>query len=138
MKINFDKFNREKIKLDINKITKGLEPEIVYKDELMYGVGNIVQNAVQYSKINVLANISWNDKNIQINVIDDGTGFSKETLDNIGNPYISSNNKNGMGLGIFIAKNLIENIGGKIDITNNENSIGSNIEIVLNKDILLI
>ena len=43
-----------------------------------------------------------------------------------------------MGLGIFIAKNLIENIGGKIDITNNENSIGSNIEIVLNKDILLI
>ncbi len=138
IKINFDKFNREKIKLDINKITKGLEPEIVYKDELMYGIGNIVQNAVQYSKINVLANISWNNKNIQINVIDDGTGFSKETLDNIGNPYISPDKDKGMGLGIFIAKNLIENIGGKIYFKNNENSNGSNIEIILNRDILSI
>ena len=103
----------------------------------MYGIGNIIQNAVQYSKKMVLANISWDNKNIKINIIDDGPGFSKEILDNIGNPYISSNKKNGMGLGIFIAKNLIENIGGKIIIKNNENFKGSNIEIMLNTDNLL-
>ena len=138
IKINFDKFNRAtKVKLTINLLSEGSEPSILYKDELMYGIGNIIQNAVQYSKKMVLANISWDNKNIKINIIDDGHGFPREILDNIGNPYISSNKKNGMGLGIFIAKNLIENIGGKIDITNNENSIGSNIEIVLNKDILL-
>ncbi|PPR46158.1 MAG: Sensor histidine kinase RegB [Alphaproteobacteria bacterium MarineAlpha5_Bin8] len=137
IKINFDKFNRRNIELNINLVTNKKEPTIIYKDELMYGVGNIIQNAVQHCKNNILVNISWDNKNIKINIIDDGPGFSKEILDNIGNPYISSNKKNGMGLGIFIAKNLIENIGGKIIIKNNENFKGSNIEIMLNTDNLL-
>ena len=39
---------------------------------------------------------------INIEIIDDGN--TKEVLDKIGTPYISSTNKKSMGLGIFIAK----------------------------------
>ena len=53
-----------------------------------------------------------NLKYLSIMITDDGSGFSRDILDKLGEPYINKNNK-GMGLGIFIAKNLIENVNGK-------------------------
>ena len=48
IKINFEKFNKNK-KLIINKKTNNEEPEIIFKDEIMYALGNIIQNAIFYS-----------------------------------------------------------------------------------------
>ena len=134
---NFEKFKNLKINMKINISSNGSEPRIKYMDELMYGIGNIIQNAIQHAKKNITINISWNKEVINILIIDDGKGFSKEILDQIGNPYISKNKDNGMGLGIFIAKNLIENIGGKILFNNNPNNIsGSKVEIELKRELL--
>ena len=134
---NFEKFKNLKINMKINISSNGSEPRIKYMDELMYGIGNIIQNAIQHAKKNITVNISWNKEVINILIIDDGKGFSKEILDQIGNPYISKNKDNGMGLGIFIAKNLIENIGGKILFNNNLNNIsGSKVEIELKRELL--
>ena len=36
------------------------KPTIFFKDEIVYGLGNIIQNAIQHSKTKVLVNISWN------------------------------------------------------------------------------
>ena len=52
---------------------------------------------------------------------DDGTGFSKDIIDKLGEPYISKIMKE-WDLGIFIAKNLIENMGGKIFYNSKENN----------------
>lgn len=131
IKTNFEKFNNNKINLTIDYLSKGKEPFIQFKDELMYGVGNIIQNAIQHAKKNILVEIYWNQNNIRFKIIDDGEGFSRDILNNIGNPYISNNKNNSMGLGIFIAKNLIENIGGKISFKNNNISNGSIVEILL-------
>ena len=134
---NFEKFKNLKINMKINISSNGSEPRIKYMDELMYGIGNIIQNAIQHAKKNITINISWNKEVINILIIDDGKGFSKEILDQIGNPYISKNKDNGMGLGIFIAKNLIENIGGKILFNTNLNNIsGSKVEIELKRELL--
>ena len=48
-------------------------------------------------------------------------GFSKDIVDKLGEPYISEN-KEGMGLGIFISKNLIENMGGNIKFYNSKDN----------------
>ena len=138
IKINFDKFNNKNIKLNISILKKDIEPKILFKDELMYGIGNIIQNAIQYSKKEIKVNISWSNLYINIEIIDDGSGFKKEVLDKIGGPYIPSTKKNSMGLGIFIAKNLIENIGGKIYFKNNANTNGSVVNVELNDNILKI
>ena len=61
----------------------------------------------------------------------------KETLDKIGNPYISTKNKKGMGLGIFIAKNLIENMKGNINFYNAANNKNAIVEIKFDKTILI-
>ncbi len=118
IKINFEKFNNNK-KLIISKNIQSDEPEITFKDEIMYALGNIIQNGILYAYKTVSIELFYSDKSILIKVSDDGPGFSKDILDKLGEPYISKNS-NGMGLGIFIAKNLIENMGGNIKFYNSK------------------
>ncbi len=120
IKINFDKFNKNK-NIKIIENFEGEEPEIIYKDEIMYSLGNIIQNAIKYSIRNITVELIYLNKKVNIKIIDDGPGFTKDIIDKIGEPYISKNNQ-GMGLGIFIAKNLIENMGGKVVFDNTEQS----------------
>ncbi len=133
IKINFEKFNKNK-KLIIKNTSINDEPEIIFKDEIMYALGNIIQNAILYSKTNVTAEINYNNLYVKIRIVDDGDGFSKDIIDRLGEPYISKNNQ-GMGLGIFIAKNLIENMGGRINFYNSkeDNAI---VEIIFDNSIL--
>ena len=133
IKINFDKFNKNK-KLEILKNNSQIEPEIIFKDEIMYALGNIIQNAVLYSNKLVFVNLTYDNNLTSIKISDDGPGYSKDIFDKLGEPYISKNN-NGMGLGIFISKNLIENMGGKIEFYNSEvnNAV---VEISFNNSIL--
>ncbi len=116
IKINFEKFNSDK-KLKISKNSDLEEPEIIYKDEMMYALSNIIQNAITYSNNLITVELNYYKKNLQIIICDDGNGFSKDIIDKLGEPYISKNNQ-GMGLGIFIAKNLIENMGGNTNFYN--------------------
>ena len=118
IKINFDKFNKGK-KLNLIFESNKDEPEIVFKDEIMYSLGNIIQNAVFYSYSIVTVKLYYSKKNLKIVVSDDGPGFSKDIIDRLGEPYISKNNQ-GMGLGIFISKNLIENMGGNLKLYNSK------------------
>ena len=133
IKINFEKFNKDKI-LNMEKTLVTIEPEIIYKDEIMYALGNIIQNAIFHSKSIITVNIIYTDLSVKIIITDDGNGFSKEIIDRLGEPYISKNTE-GMGLGIFISKNLIENMGGKLSFYNSidENAV---VEIIFDNSIL--
>ncbi len=118
IKLNFDKFNKNKnLILKINPSES--EPEILYRDEIMYALGNIIQNAIFYSINTTKVELNYEKTIVKITISDDGNGFSKDIIDKLGEPYISKNNQ-GMGLGIFIAKNLIENMGGNLDFYNSK------------------
>ena len=134
VKLNFEKFNDNK-KLIFNNDDFNKESQIYFKDEVNYALGNIIQNAIIFSKheIKIFLTIIKNEFTIKIE--DDGDGFSRDVLDKLGEPYISKNKK-GMGLGIFIAKNLIENMKGNIVFYNSINS-GAVVEIKFNKTILI-
>ena len=80
--------------------------------------------------------LELNEDNFFIKIEDDGTGFAKDVLDKLGEPYISKNKK-GMGLGIFIAKNLIENMKGEIVFYNSKNN-NAIVEIKFDKAILIL
>ncbi len=66
-----------------------------------------------------------NENELRIKVIDDGQGFSKQALGFLGDPYINKrdldNNKEGLGLGIFIAKVFLERLSAIINFYNLEN-----------------
>ena len=121
MNIEFENFNSES--------------EILFKDEINYALGNIIQNAIIYSKNKVNIILDSNEKKVIIKIIDDGDGFAKDVLDKLGEPYLSKNNK-GMGLGIFISKNLIENMKGNINFYNSQEKYAT-VEIKFDKTILV-
>ena len=133
IKINFEKFNKNK-KLIIKNNLINDEPEIVFRDEIMYALGNLIQNAITYSRDVVTVKLDYNNKNLKIIITDDGIGFSKDIIDRLGEPYVSKNNQ-GMGLGIFIAKNLIENMGGNLSFHNSKYD-NANVEITFDNSIL--
>lgn len=133
IKINFDKFNKNK-KLILEIRPSDSEPKIIYKDEIFYALGNIIQNAIFYSIITTKVELNYQKSNVNIIISDDGSGFSKDIIDKLGEPYISKN-KNGMGLGIFIAKNLIENMGGNLKFYNSKDNHAI-VEITFDNSIL--
>ena len=133
IKINFDKFNKNK-KLNLIEINEENQIEIIFKDEIMYALGNIIQNAIFHSAKFVIVELNYLKKNLIIKISDDGNGFAKDIIDKLGEPYISKNNR-GMGLGIFISKNLIENMGGKISFYNSKQSHAT-VEINFDNSIL--
>ncbi len=133
VKINFDKFNKNK-ELNLFERNEENQFEIIFKDEIMYSLGNIIQNAIFHAKKFVIVDVNYLKNNVVIKISDDGNGFPKDIIDKLGEPYISKNNR-GMGLGIFISKNLIENMGGKITFYNSKLSQAT-VEINFHNSIL--
>ncbi|BDX01029.1 ActS/PrrB/RegB family redox-sensitive histidine kinase [Maricaulis maris] len=90
--------------------------------ELIYGIGNFVENSVDFAVTRVVVEGRWDRSNIYIRVIDDGPGFSSDILSKIGEPYVTSRSgtpgQGGLGLGVFIAKTMIEKTGGVVRFDN--------------------
>src|ERR1700742_836995 len=93
---------------------------------ILYGVGNILENAVDFARNEVEVNAWWNAETVEIVVSDDGPGFAPEIIKRIGEPYLSrrpqtdesSSEHGGLGLGVFIARTLLERTGAAVSFSN--------------------
>jgi len=75
--------NRGKIvHFDILRPETGIirQPDIFRRPEVIHGVRNLVQNAVDFATGEVLVEISWSDDIVSIRISDDGPGFSQSVL----------------------------------------------------------
>jgi len=116
----------------------GAEPVLRRNPGILYGLGNIVENAVDFAKSEVVVDVSWTADHVAIRVIDDGTGFSADVLSRIGDPYVSPRESEprqfggNLGLGVFIAKTLLERSGAQITFGNRPEggTQGANVQIV--------
>ncbi|HLG46420.1 MAG TPA: ActS/PrrB/RegB family redox-sensitive histidine kinase [Reyranella sp.] len=88
--------------------------------EILQGIGNIVQNAVSFANAEVLIATRWTTEWSEVEVSDDGPGFSEALLDELGTPFISTRQgvEGHMGLGVFIAKTLLERTGASVSFGN--------------------
>lgn len=95
-------------------------PIQVRSPEIMQGVGNIVQNAVSFARREVRISTRWTMAWSEVEVSDDGPGFSEALLDELGTPFISTRQgeEGHMGLGVFIAKTLLERTGATVTFGN--------------------
>lgn len=99
---------------------------------------NLLNNASKFTKPGGSVSLivqeidSTNEKfsNFRITVEDNGVGISKEMLDEVFKPFVSKplnkGNRDGVGLGLTIAKNIVELNGGTINIVSKEH-IGTKI-----------
>jgi two-component system sensor histidine kinase RegB len=113
---------------------------------VLYGLGNLLENAVDFARERVEVAASWNGDDVAVTIIDDGPGFAPEIMDRIGEPYVTSRPRerqsggeagaivdvgksdtgadtgieleSGLGLGFFIAKTLLERSGATLNFEN--------------------
>jgi two-component system sensor histidine kinase RegB len=97
---------------------------ITKKIEIIYSLKNIIDNALKFSSDKIEIFLLSNEEQLRIKVEDDGEGFSKQILGFLGDPYINKKdldkNKEGLGLGIFIAKVFLERLSAIINFYNLE------------------
>jgi two-component system sensor histidine kinase RegB len=90
---------------------------------ILYGLGNLIENAVDYAKAQVTVKVAHNAARVAITIEDDGPGYAPDILSRIGEPYMTtrpgdSERAGGLGLGLFIAKTLLERSGATIRFGN--------------------
>src|SRR6516164_1254458 len=113
------------IEVEIPKDDPG-EPVGARNPAVLYGLGNILENAVDFARHQVGVAASWNGDQVCVVIGDDGSGFPPEIIDRMGEPYVTSEQGRrmrgrempGLGLGFFIAKTLLERSGAKISLEN--------------------
>jgi two-component system, sensor histidine kinase RegB len=118
-------------RMSLQQEDAGPEPVIVRSPEIIHGLGNIIQNAVQFARSTVYITSGWDAETIRVSIRDDGPGFRQGVLEHIGEPYISSRTNPGghMGLGIFIASTLLRRSGAEVAFEN-ERKGGARVDMV--------
>lgn len=101
------------------------EPVIQRSVGLLYGLGNLIENATQFATETVQISASWDRAAISVTIVDDGPGFPIDLIARLGEPYLTTRSRNaegaepgGLGLGIFISKTLLERSGARLRFEN--------------------
>jgi two-component system sensor histidine kinase RegB len=106
---------------------RGAEPVGARNPAILYGLGNLLENAVDFAANQVAVDVQWDELTVDITISDDGPGFAPEILGRIGEPYVTSRHhqpddtseeSSGLGLGFFNAKTLLERSGATLSFQN--------------------
>ena len=120
---------------DIDPNARKTQPRVLRKPEIVHGLRNLVQNAVDFAESEVRIEPRWTPAEITLRIIDDGPGFPAQVLSRIGDPFVrrrsgsqpttSRPEYEGMGLGLFIAKTLLERTGAQLRFANGPETQGN-------------
>jgi two-component system sensor histidine kinase RegB len=108
-----------------------LEPWIARNPAVAYGLGNLLENAVDFATSRVEVEPRWTSEDVSIVIRDDGPGFAEAIMGRLGDPFVTTREgydspepgsdvrrQHGMGLGFFIAKTLLERSGASVTLAN--------------------
>ncbi|CAK0751543.1 two-component system, sensor histidine kinase RegB [Azospirillaceae bacterium] len=132
------RFGSVEFAIAIDAPDSSLEPVVQRSPEIIHGLGNLLQNALQFAERRVEARADWNEHQIVVAILDDGPGFPSHLLHRLGEPYLSArthNQNQHMGLGIFIAQTLLERTGAQVAFTNHRSG-GARVVVSWKRDLL--
>lgn len=108
----------------IHEESTGTEPVGHRNAGIVYGLGNLVENAVDFARSAIRLHTSSDSDKVSITIEDNGPGFPPDVLPRIGDPYVAGRPRSGepsaggLGLGLFIAKTLLERSGANLTFSN--------------------
>ncbi|MBM9596258.1 sensor histidine kinase RegB [Roseitranquillus sediminis] len=114
-------------------VGEGSALTIQRRPEIIHGLRNLVQNAVDFARSTVWIEGGWTEDRIFVRIADDGPGFPTSVLGRIGDPFVRRRRVEddrrarpeyeGMGLGLFIAKTLLERSGAELSFANGSGAL---------------
>ncbi|MFK7874973.1 MAG: sensor histidine kinase RegB [Paracoccaceae bacterium] len=127
------------------------QPSVLRKPEIIHGLRNLIQNAVDFAESQITIEGAWDLQEISIRISDNGPGFPTHIIGRIGDPFMRQARRSanaetksrpeyeGMGLGLFIAKTLLERTGAELifangrdaseEISKRTNDLGAIVEV---------
>lgn len=101
--------------------------------ELVFGLRNLIQNAVDFAREEVRITADAWDGAIRVTVRDDGPGYPPHLLGRLGEPFLTTRRGgavegeayDGMGLGLFIARTLLERRSGQVVHSNDHGAVAT-------------
>lgn len=105
----------------------GRQISILRRPEIIHGIRNLIQNAVDFSNATVWIDAEVSEHSARIRIADDGSGYPTHFIGRIGDPLFRRRRDDdraqrpeyeGMGLGLFIAKTLLERTGASLVFAN--------------------
>jgi putative PEP-CTERM system histidine kinase len=102
-----------------NVIINSEIPVVLDKEKLCNVVYHLVSNAQQATaddgNIDIILELSEDNKHMLINIVDTGIGMSEDFIDNrLFKPFDTTKGNAGMGIGAFDAKAYLDKIGGQL------------------------
>src|SRR5579863_5591685 len=75
------------LKISIEKEGSGAEPVCRRNPTMVYGLGNLVENAIDFARTEVTIRARWSPASVEVTIEDDGPGFSPDVMGSLGEPY---------------------------------------------------
>lgn len=123
-------WRRDDIAFAVRLIGTGTPPLLPRRPEILHGLGNLMQNAMEFARGSVDVEVDWDDRLIRLRILDDGPGMNVDILSALGEPYVTSRpDSGGMGLGVFIAMNLLRRSGASVAFANRPSGGGTQVEV---------
>src|SRR4051794_30706665 len=76
-----------------------IEPVAGRNPGILYGLGNLVENAVDFAREKVDVAVTYSREEASVTISDDGPGFAPEIMDRVGEPYVTSSRRRRFNVG---------------------------------------
>jgi len=92
---------------------------LIFSDRtLIQAIQNLLDNAADASAEHVLLNADWDEHHLQLQIRDYGSGISDEVKKQLGQPFFTSKDEKGMGLGVYLTQLTLARFGGELILSN--------------------
>jgi PAS domain S-box-containing protein len=114
------------------EISSGLGGRVeAFPSELRQVFTNVIKNAVEATddggEIKIFADpaVDSGREGVIIRVVDDGIGISEQVRSRLFNPFVSTKEESGTGLGLWVSRSIVERHGGNMRLENRETGRGA-------------
>lgn len=96
-------------------------PASLDHDRILQVLGNLLSNAIKFTKVGgkVSVGVLASEEGVRFTVTDSGEGIPPDQLESVFERFwqVASNDRRGLGLGLFITRCIVEAHGGKVWVT---------------------
>jgi two-component system NtrC family sensor kinase len=107
-------------------LAEGLPPVLIDKPQIQQVLVNLITNAIQAmssgGRLNISTRIGKEPDTVEASILDTGKGIPQEFMPHIFDPFFSTKEEGGTGLGLWVSYGIIKNHKGNIFA---ESKIGS-------------
>ncbi len=116
-------------------VAEGAESLCAPEKPLVQALRSLIKNGLEASVPEKVAiTVTHQNDGVRFRIEDRGPGMSPDVAERAGEPFFTTKGKNGMGLGLFLARSVAEQLGGALELESRSGS-GTRATLFLPKEV---